>query len=328
MRNSQVTDIEICIQELYRIMADINKRISDQVTIDFGDLDETEREWLRDRGVIREGLKLYSPPKRPRYVDDFQTTPNFTHQYMALEPGIGLVAHRVFHYLCYVLQYDNWVDISTVWVAEKLSLKRPQVSKAISTLEKKGLLIRGEKIGRHYKWRLNPEATWKGTAKARWDSLDKGIPYSDFIEKRLQYGDEHGFPLGYLRGLRPIDGGNKTNVTKEQLERESEYNRILRIKFYGEEYADDVPWDKLSEAEIARLQIRRAKVQIEMEESGEWDELNQKYFPQEKTEKAEVINIAEKAEQKKKAIELAEKLISSDIDLDQLNELLKKSAKR
>ena len=307
-----------------------NKRTTDLLTIDFGDLDETERAWLRERGVIRDGVKLYSPPKRPRYMDNFQTTPDFTHQYLALEPGIGLVAHRVFHYLCYVLQYDNWVDISTVWVAEKLSLKRQQVSRAISVLEKKGLLIRGEKIGRHYKWRLNPEATWKGTAKARWDSVSEGnIPYSDFIEKRLQYGDEHGFPLGYLRGLRPIEGGKKyQKLTKEQLDREYEYNRILRIKLYGEEYADDVPWDKLSEAEVARLHIRRAKVQFEMEQSGEWDELNKKYFPKEETPKAEVISIAEKAKRKKKAIKLVEKLMSSDIDLDQLDELLKKNGTR
>ncbi len=307
-----------------------NKRVTNQVTIEFDDLDETEKAWLRERGVIRDGVKLYSPPKRPRYMDKFQTTPDFTHQYLALEPGIGLVAHRVFHYLCYVLEYDNWVDVSTVWVAEKLSLKRQQVSKAIVTLEKKGLLIRGEKIGRHYKWRLNPEATWKGTAKARWDSVDEGnIPYSDFIEKRLQYGDEHGFPLGYLRGLRPIEGGKKSSkISKEQLERENEYNRILRIKFYGEEYADDVPWNKLSEAEVARLHIRRAKVQFEMEQSGEWEELNEKYFPQKATPKAEVISIAEKAKRKKKALELVEKLMSSDIDLDQLDEILKKNGTR
>ncbi len=306
---------------------DSNKRTTDLLTIDFGDLDETERAWLRDRGVIRDGVKLYSPPNKPRYMDNFQTTPDFTHQYLALEPGIGLVAHRVFHYLCYLLQYDNWVDISTVWVAEKLSLKRQQVSKAISTLEKKGLLIRGEKIGRHYKWRLNPEVTWKGTAKARWDTVDEGnIPYSDFIDKRLQYGDEHGFPLGYLRGLRSIEGGKKNQkVTKEQLERENEYNRILRIKFYGEKYADDIPWDKLSEAEVARLHIRKAKVQFEMQQSGEWDELNKKYFPKEETPKAEVISIDEKVKQKKKALELAEKLMSSDINLDQLDEILKKN---
>ena len=59
-----------------------------------------------------------------------------------------------------------------------------------------------------------------------------------------------------------------------------------------------------------------------MEQSGEWDELNEKYFPREETPKAEVISMAEKAKRKKKAIELVEKLMSSDIDLDQLDEIL------
>ena len=303
-----------------------NKRITNQVTIDFDELDETEKAYLRERGVIRNGVKLYSPPKRPRYMDNFQTTPDFTHQYLALEPGIGLVAHRVFHYLCYLLQYNNWVDISTVWVAEKLSLDRSQVSRAISTLEKKGLLIRGEKIGRHYKWRLNPEATWKGTAKARWDSIED-IPYSGFIEKRLEYGDEHGFPLGYLRGLRPIKGGKKRNTTKEDIERERAYNRAIRARLYGEEYADGVDWMKLSEAEQAQLHIRAAKVEIEMEESGELELLKNKYYPPEEKPKAEVIDITEQAKRKKKAQKLLEELMASDIDLDELENLLKKNVK-
>ena len=62
-----------------------NKRKTNQVTIDFDELDKTEREYLRERGVIKDGVKLYSPPKRPRYMDNFQTTPDFTHQYLAVE---------------------------------------------------------------------------------------------------------------------------------------------------------------------------------------------------------------------------------------------------
>lgn len=260
-------------------------------------------------------------------MENFQTTSDFTHQYLALEPGINGIAYRVFHYLCYVLQYDNWIDISTVWVAEKLNLTRPQVSKAISTLEKKGLLIRGEKIGRHYRWRLNPEATWKGTAKARWNTIED-IPYSDFIEKKIQYGEEYGFPLAYLRGLRPIEGGRKKNPTKEELEREKEYNRIIRAKLYGEEYADGIEWKELSEAEVARLHIQAAKAKIEMKESGEWDELYKKYFPPKEKAKAKVIEITEQAKRKKEAQELVDELISSNIDLSALKELIKKSETR
>lgn len=276
---------------------------------------------LREYGAIEDGLLVNYFPKQPRYMDSFQTTPDFTHRFLALDPEINGVAHRVFHYLCYVLKYDNWLDISTVWVAEKLNLKRQQVSKAIITLEKKGLLIRGEKIGRHYKWRLNPEVTWKGTAKARWDTIED-IPYSDFIEERIQYGDEHGFPLGYLRGLRPIEGGKKNNVTKEELKREREYNQIIRSKLYGQEYADGVDWHKLSEAEQARLHIRAAKVKFEMEESGEWEELKQQYFPVKEKPKAQVIELAEQAKHKKQAQELVEQLLSRGIALEEVKKLL------
>ena len=65
-----------------------------------------------------------------------------------------------------------------------------------------------------------------------------------------------------------------------------------------------------------------------MEQSGEWDELNKKYFPKEESPKPEIISIAEKAKRKKKAQKLVEKLISSDIDLDQLEELLNKNGAR
>ncbi len=318
-----------------------SKRIRNHGTIDFDGLSESEITNLRERGLIQDSVPVQHISRRPIYMDEFKTAPKFTDLYLALEPDIGLVAHRVFHYLCYILQYDNWIDLSTVWVAEKMSLKRQQVSKALSTLEKKGLLIRGEKIGNHYKWRLNPEAAWVGRATTRWETVEH-IPYSDFIEKRLQYGDEHGFKLGYLRGLRPLEGGlSKLAMTPETLAanqeterakyqdysaRQSAYYRELHSRLYGEEYADGVKWKELTEAETARIQVRAAKVEVEMKESGEWKELYEKYFPPEEKPQAEVINIAEKVKRRKEAQKLVDELVSSDIDLVKLQELIKKSA--
>lgn len=300
------------------------RRANNEATIVLDDLPLQIREYLIENNLIQEGVLVRNYPKQPRYMESFQTTSDFTHQYLALEPGIDGNAYRVFHYLCYVLEYGNWVDISTVWVAEKLNLKRQQVSRAICTLEKKGLLIRGEKVGRHYKWRLNPEAAWKGTAKARWDTVNQGeIPYSDFVQKKLDYGEEHGIPLGYLRMLTPIDGG--LPKTPFNLEQHRAYNRELLSRLYGEEYADGIDWEHLTEAEQARLRIRAAKVEFEMKESGEWKKLYSKYFPPEENPKAQVVDIAELAQRKKKANALVKKLISSDIDLDELEELLKKS---
>ena len=303
------------------------RQASNEATIALNDLPLQIKEYLIENDLIKDGVLVRNYPKQPRYMEPFQTTSDFTHQYLALEPGIDGNAYRVFHYLCYVLDYGNWVDISTVWVAEKLNLKRQQVSRAICTLEKKGLLIRGEKIGRHYKWRLNPEATWKGTAKARWDTVNQGeIPYSDFVQKKLDYGDEHGLQLGYLRMFTPIEGG--LAKTPRDAEQERSYNRELRARLYGEEYADGVEWDELSEAEVARLHIRAGKVEFEMKESGEWKELYEKHFPRDENPKAQVVDLAELANRKKKANALIKKLLSSDVDLDEVEKLISKSAKK
>lgn len=301
-----------------------SKRIRTHLTIDFDALPYELQVILRELGVIQDGVPVQHISRRPIYMDEFKTEPKFTDLYLALERDIGLVAHRVYHYICYSLEVGqgNWTLISPTIIADKMGLKRPHVSRALSTLERKGLLIRGEKIGRHYKWRLNPEAAWVGRANARWDSIGD-IPYSDFIEKRLEYGDEHGFPLGYLRGLRPIEGGRKQNATKEEIERDRAYNRAVRSRLYGEEYADGVDWQTLSEQEQARLHIRRAKVEQEMKESGEWDRLYEEFYPPEQKEKAEVIDISEQVQRKKKAQELVEKLMSSDIDFEALEALLK-----
>ena len=305
-----------------------SKRIRTHLTIDFDALPNELQVILRESGVIQDGVPVQHISRRPIYMDEFKTEPKFTDLYLALERDIGLVAHRVYHYICYSLEVGqgNWTLISPTIIADKMGLKRPHVSRALSTLERKGLLIRGEKIGRHYKWRLNPEAAWVGRASARWDSIGN-IPYSDFIEKRLEYGDEHGFPLGYLRGLRPIEGGRKQNATKEEIERDRAYNRALRSRLYGKEYADGVDWESLSQQEQARLHIRKAKVEQEMKESGEWNRLYEKFYPPEEKPKAQVIDIAEQAKRKKKAQELAEKLMSSDIDFDALEAFLKSGTK-
>ena len=302
-----------------------SKRVKNHVTIDFEGLSELEKATLRERGLIQEGVNVNHISRKPIFMEPrFSTTPHFTHQYLALEPELTGKVLKVFHYVCSILEFDNWVDFSTVWIAEKMGLKRQQVSDALKILEKKGLLIRGEKIGRHYRWRLNPEAAWMGRATTRWEAIYQDeIPYSDFIEKRLQYGEEHDYPLSYLRGLRPIEGGVVKSA--KDLEKERAYNCELRSRLYGEEYADGVEWKNLSEAEQARLHIQAAKVEVEMKESGEWKELYKKYFSAEEKSKTKIIDIAEKVKRRKEAQKLVEELMSRNIDLEQLKDLLKKS---
>ncbi|WP_156177707.1 hypothetical protein, partial [Crocosphaera watsonii] len=58
----------------------------------------------------------------------------------------------------------------------------------------------------------------------------------------------------------PIEGG--LAKTPRDAEQERAYNRELRSRLYGEEYANGVEWDELSEAEVARLHIRAGKIEF------------------------------------------------------------------
>ena len=63
------------------------------------------------------------------------------------------------------LDFENWIHVSQAEIAEILTMKRQQVSRAIILLEKKGILLRSPKIGRSYGYRLNPYYGWKGKSK-------------------------------------------------------------------------------------------------------------------------------------------------------------------
>jgi DNA-binding MarR family transcriptional regulator len=73
--------------------------------------------------------------------------------------------YRVLMVLFGELDFENWIHITQHEIAEMLSMKPPQVSRAIGLLERKGILVRGPKIGKSYGYRLNPHYGWKGRAK-------------------------------------------------------------------------------------------------------------------------------------------------------------------
>lgn len=60
------------------------------------------------------------------------------------------------------LDFENYILISQQVIADDLEIKREQVSRSTKKLIEKGILIQGEKIGRHYCFRLNPFYGWKG----------------------------------------------------------------------------------------------------------------------------------------------------------------------
>ena len=57
-------------------------------------------------------------------------------------------------------------------------------------------------------------------------------------------------------------------------------------------------------------------------------ELYEKHFPPDEHPKAQVVDLAELANRKKKANALMRKLLSSDIDLDEIEKLISQSTKK
>ena len=304
-----------------------------------------ERLWDIIKGkVIQDGVAIrYQRPKRQAYVDLSETTPLYTHHYLALEPGLTGEAFRVFHYACSIMEFSNWCYLYPRVIAEKMQLKQQNVSRALKLLEEKGLLIRGEKRGRHYLWRLNPEVAWMGNNQHRWDLVEQdGVPYSDFVEKRLAWADENGYNLNYLRYLKGVTSDEIPNIAlsdeakaakkekyrqdwRDNQERQRNYNCELRTRLYGKKYANGIDWKNLPDHEAASLRIHAAQIESEMKESGEWDSLIKKYFPEPPKKPAQIINFEEKTKRKREAQQLAEELLSSDVDLDELREFLRKS---
>ena len=69
--------------------------------------------------------------------------------------------YRVLLLLLSRLDFENWIQVTQSEITEKLQMKKQNVSRAISLLEKKGIILRGAKIGRSYAFRLNPYFGWK-----------------------------------------------------------------------------------------------------------------------------------------------------------------------
>jgi hypothetical protein len=92
---------------------------------------------------------------------------------MAQDPLLALATDRelwgrpraVLDYLLGILDFENFVEVHHQAIADTLSLHRPDVTKAISLLVKKGILIKGPSVGRSNSYRLNPAYGWKGDNK-------------------------------------------------------------------------------------------------------------------------------------------------------------------
>jgi hypothetical protein len=122
-------------------------------------IDETTGEIL-DGVAVWVGPKVRSPYGKGWYMQSQDAV-------LALAQDKELAGRptRVLLYLLARLDYENFIHIPQVDIAEALELQPPHVSSAIKLLEEKGILVRGPKVGRSFGWRLNPHFGWKGKVR-------------------------------------------------------------------------------------------------------------------------------------------------------------------
>ncbi len=84
---------------------------------------------------------------------------------LAQDKEITLEAMRVLNYVFARLDFENHLRMSQADIARALEMKPSNVSRAIKLLIDKDILMLGEKIGRSYTYRLNPDFGWKGKVK-------------------------------------------------------------------------------------------------------------------------------------------------------------------
>lgn len=81
---------------------------------------------------------------------------------LAADKDMTLEPHRVLLYLMSRLDFDNFIYVTQAEIADYLGIKKPNVSRAMKLLERKGLILRGPKLGHSHAWRLNPDYGYKG----------------------------------------------------------------------------------------------------------------------------------------------------------------------
>lgn len=113
---------------------------------------------------------------RPKNKSSFQR--HFTMNQAALLTIANELNHdqmRVLMALLADLDYENYIQVAQIDIAEALNMQKTHVSRAIKNLLEFGIVIEGPKIGRSKTYRLNPQFGWKGTVTNHKKALKNGL---------------------------------------------------------------------------------------------------------------------------------------------------------
>ncbi|MGI2050021.1 replication/maintenance protein RepL [Shewanella oncorhynchi] len=113
---------------------------------------------------------------RPKQKSSFER--HFTMNQAALEIIATELSHeqtRVLMILLSELDYENYIQVAQVDIAEKLKMQKTNVSRAMKNLMQMDVILEGPRIGRSKTYRLNPQFGWKGTVTNHKKALRHGL---------------------------------------------------------------------------------------------------------------------------------------------------------
>jgi DNA-binding IclR family transcriptional regulator len=85
---------------------------------------------------------------------------------IAMDRELTGESHRVLTYLIGTIGMKNeWSVLNQAEIAKELGIARPHINRSIQTLVRKGLIIKGARIGRGHAYSLNPAYGWRGGLK-------------------------------------------------------------------------------------------------------------------------------------------------------------------
>ena len=119
----------------------------------------------QDTGEVLEGVVVYCGVKQNPYSTGWIMNSQEALELLATDEDLTKEAFRVLIFLMARLDFENWIQVTQKEIAEKLNMHKQNISRAISLLESKEIILRGPKVGRSYAFRLNPYFGWKGKVK-------------------------------------------------------------------------------------------------------------------------------------------------------------------
>ena len=157
----------------------------------------------QDTGEILKGVIVYCGVKQNPYSTGWIMNSQDALELLASDRDLTKESLRVLMFLMARLDFENWIQVAQKEISEKLGIKRPNISKAISLLEEKGIILRGSKIGRCSAFRLNPYFGWKGKVK-NLEQYRKKQEDQYFKEKKQQVLklDRKGFQENFRKGVQ------------------------------------------------------------------------------------------------------------------------------